>query len=109
MSDTESDNDSQPGGSHGEDRQFTSQAEKRAYLNALERKRRDHMKDSFFALKDCIPSLQGENGASRAQILKETAEYIDFMKKKTSAHQKDIDELKRQNEILERQIRALEK
>ncbi|XP_017303107.2 protein max-like [Diaphorina citri] len=35
-------------------------AEKRAHHNALERKRRDHIKDSFSSLRDSVPSLQGE-------------------------------------------------
>ncbi|XP_009697078.1 PREDICTED: protein max, partial [Cariama cristata] len=37
-----------------------SQADKRAHHNALERKRRDHIKDSFHSLRDSVPSLQGE-------------------------------------------------
>lgn len=36
------------------------QADKRAHHNALERKRRDHIKDSFHSLRDSVPSLQGE-------------------------------------------------
>ena len=35
-----------------------SDSEKRAHHNALERKRRDHIKDSFNGLKDAIPTLQ---------------------------------------------------
>ena len=40
--------------------------------NLQERKRRDHIKDSFTGLKDAIPSLQARQGdkCSRAQILK---------------------------------------
>lgn len=34
--------------------------DKRAHHNALERKRRDHIKDSFTSLRDSIPSLNGE-------------------------------------------------
>ena len=37
-----------------------NQAEKRAHHNALERKRRDHIKGSFGDLRDAIPSLKGE-------------------------------------------------
>lgn len=37
-----------------------NQAEKRAHHNALERKRRDHIKGSFGDLRDVIPSLKGE-------------------------------------------------
>lgn len=47
--------------------------------------------------------------ASRAQILKKAADYIQFMRRKNAAHQQDIDDLKRQNEILQTQIRSLEK
>ena len=36
------------------------QADKRAHHNALERKRRDHIKDSFHGLRDSVPALQGE-------------------------------------------------
>lgn len=94
--------------------QFYSQAEKRAHHNALERKRRDHIKDSFTSLRDSVPSLQGEKvskrseKASRAQILKKAAEYIQFMRRKNNSHQQDIDDLKRQNSLLETQIRSLE-
>lgn len=89
--------------------QFYSQAEKRAHHNALERKRRDHIKDSFTSLRDSVPSLQGEKPqASRAQILKKAAEYIQFMRRKNNSHQQDIDDLKRQNTLLETQIRQLE-
>lgn len=37
-----------------------NQAEKRAHHNALERKRRDHIKGSFGDLRDVIPLLKGE-------------------------------------------------
>ncbi|XP_053689120.1 protein max isoform X1 [Sabethes cyaneus] len=89
--------------------QFYSQAEKRAHHNALERKRRDHIKDSFTSLRDSVPSLHGEKvNASRAQILKKAAEYIQFMRRKNNSHQQDIDDLRRQNSLLETQIRQLE-
>ncbi|XP_067847426.1 protein max isoform X2 [Heptranchias perlo] len=83
-------------------------ADKRAHHNALERKRRDHIKDSFHSLRDSVPSLQGEK-ASRAQILDKATEYIQYMRRKNHTHQQDIDDLKRQNTLLEQQVRALEK
>ncbi|ELT88674.1 hypothetical protein CAPTEDRAFT_118760 [Capitella teleta] len=92
--------------------QFMTQAEKRAHHNALERKRRDHIKESFHNLRDSIPSVQGEkvgSKASRAQILKQATDYIQFMTKKNGTTQSDIDDLKKQNSLLEQQIRALEK
>lgn len=94
---------------HSNNTQYYSQAEKRAHHNALERKRRDHIKDSFSSLRDSVPALQGEKVASRAQILKKAAEYIQFMRRKNTSHQQDIDDLKRQNSLLESQIRTLEK
>uniref|UniRef100_A0A8C3BKM1 Protein max n=1 Tax=Cairina moschata TaxID=8855 RepID=A0A8C3BKM1_CAIMO len=90
---------------HGE---TESAADKRAHHNALERKRRDHIKDSFHSLRDSVPSLQGEK-ASRAQILDKATEYIQYMRRKNHTHQQDIDDLKRQNALLEQQVRALEK
>ncbi|KAJ8672931.1 hypothetical protein QAD02_004197 [Eretmocerus hayati] len=106
-SDDGEDSDSRRG--HSNNQQYFSQAEKRAHHNALERKRRDHIKDSFSSLRDSVPALQGEKVASRAQILKKAAEYIQFMRRKNSSHQQDIDDLKRQNNLLESQIRTLEK
>jgi len=91
-----------------DERDIESDADKRAHHNALERKRRDHIKDSFSSLRDSIPSLHGEK-ASRAQILKKAAEYIQTMRKKNTSHQQDIDDLRKQNKVLEEQIRALEK
>ena len=82
--------------------------DKRAHHNALERKRRDHIKESFSGLRDAIPTMQGDK-SSRAQILKKASEYIGFMRKKNTNHQRDIDDLKRQNGHLEAQIRALER
>ncbi|XP_064019448.1 protein max isoform X2 [Pogoniulus pusillus] len=146
--------------SDNDDIEVESDADKRAHHNALERKRRDHIKDSFHSLRDSVPSLQGEKGllssipggrmcsaspsplaagpvavvslgkveradstssswifrawnsgawASRAQILDKATEYIQYMRRKNHTHQQDIDDLKRQNALLEQQVRALEK
>lgn len=43
---------------------FRQEAEKRAHHNALERKRRDHIKDSFSSLRDSVPALQNEKVVS---------------------------------------------
>ncbi|XP_058468723.1 protein max isoform X5 [Solea solea] len=103
--------------SDNDDIEVDSDADKRAHHNALERKRRDHIKDSFHSLRDSVPALQGEKvgkaqTASRAQILDKATEYIQYMRRKNHTHQQDIDDLKRQNALLEQQgnkIRALEK
>ncbi|XP_051942297.1 protein max-like isoform X4 [Hippocampus zosterae] len=94
--------------SENDDIEVDSDADKRAHHNALERKRRDHIKDSFHGLRDSVPALQGEK-ASRAQILDKATEYIQYMRRKNHTHQQDIDDLKKQNALLEQQVRALEK
>ena len=53
--DIESDEDETPTSSRFDGE---GQTDKRAHHNALERKRRDHIKDSFNGLKDAIPSMQ---------------------------------------------------
>ncbi|KAF3850094.1 hypothetical protein F7725_019813 [Dissostichus mawsoni] len=105
--------------SDNDDIEVDSDADKRAHHNALERKRRDHIKDSFHSLRDSVPALQGEKvgkaqpasppgtrcsgshpsakQASRAQILDKATEYIQYMRRKNHTHQQDIDDLKRQN------------
>ncbi|XP_005991548.1 protein max isoform X3 [Latimeria chalumnae] len=101
-----SDNDDIEVESDEEQPRFQSPADKRAHHNALERKRRDHIKDSFHSLRDSVPSLQGEK-ASRAQILDKATEYIQYMRRKNHTHQQDIDDLKRQNALLEQQVRGI--
>jgi len=81
---------------------------KRALHNAMERKRRDSIKDSFRGLQECIPTLRGDK-TSRAQVLKKTGDYIVHMQKKINNHTDEIKSLKEQNSALEQQIKALEK
>ncbi|KAG7283040.1 hypothetical protein CRUP_012933 [Coryphaenoides rupestris] len=108
-----SDNDDIEVDSDEDSPRYHGVADKRAHHNALERKRRDHIKDSFHSLRDSVPALQGEKQsikqASRAQILDKATEYIQFMRRKNYTHQQDIDDLKKQNALLEQQVRALEK
>ncbi|EDV28659.1 Protein max [Trichoplax sp. H2] len=85
-----------------------TQADKRAHHNALERKRRDHIKDCFFGLRDSVPTLQGEK-ASRAQILNKATDYIQFMKQKNQNHQSDIEDIRKENYQLELQLKTLER
>lgn len=88
----------------GSSRNRSKGENKRDHHNALERRRRDLIKDSFCRLRDVVPSLQGEK-ASRAQILKKAAEYIQSMRKKNQTNQADIDELCRLNKMLEEQMK----
>ncbi|KAG7249286.1 hypothetical protein CRUP_015366 [Coryphaenoides rupestris] len=62
------------------------------------------------AVVDEVACLQQSiKQASRAQILDKATEYIQFMRRKNYTHQQDIDDLKKQNALLEQQVRALEK
>jgi Max protein len=89
-------------GMEGDDEVMGKNLDKRAHHNALERKRRDHIKDSFTNLRDCIPSLSGEK-VSRAHVLNKATEYIRQMQKNSSIRSLEIEELKKKNEILEEQ------
>jgi len=87
--------------------EMDSDTTKRSHHNALERKRRDHIKESFNGLRDSVPSLSGEK-ASRAQILNRATEYIQSMTKKNQSFKSDIDDLNKQNQDLESRIQLLE-
>ncbi|KAH8373379.1 hypothetical protein KR009_004583 [Drosophila setifemur] len=106
-SDDDGDSDNGLGSSRHTSTANFSVAEKRAHHNALERRRRDHIKESFTNLREAVPTLKGEK-ASRAQILKKTTECIQTMRRKISENQKDIEDIKKQNSILDQQIRAFE-
>lgn len=115
MSDNESETGSEVTGkggrssnADGRHQKTLSKADKRAHHNALERKRRDHIKDSFTVLRDSIPSLSGEKvTASRAQILNKATDYIQYIRKKNAAHQAEMEDLKKQNALLAQQGMAL--
>ncbi|XP_057327683.1 protein max-like [Microplitis mediator] len=86
-----------------------SEEERRAHHNALERKRRDGIKENFLELKETVNSLMPENTASsRTQILRKSAAFIRMMEDKNARHEQDIIILKRQNELLHQQISAIE-
>ena len=67
--------------------------DKRAHHNALERKRRDHIKDSFTGLRDAIPTMKGGDKSSRAQILKKASEYIQVLHSRAEKHVKIFREI----------------
>ncbi|KAM3175200.1 hypothetical protein ACTXT7_008975 [Hymenolepis weldensis] len=79
---------------------------RRDHHNHLERKRRASIKGSYCDLREAIPSLRGSK-ASRAVTLQRAAEYIESLKKSNHEHSVCVDELNRQNEILERQVQDL--
>lgn len=75
----------------------------RSHHNVLERKRRDLIKDSFTRLKDVVPALKNER-ASRAQILKKAADFIQLTHQRNESTRADIEELVRKNSELESKI-----
>jgi len=107
MSDDDREVDIDSGDDNGDEN--GGSGDKRAHHNALERKRRDHIKESFTGLRDAVPTMHHGDKSSRAQILKKASDYISFMRKKNASHQREIEELKSQNGHLEAQIRALER
>ncbi|CAL1540059.1 unnamed protein product [Lymnaea stagnalis] len=117
MSDEDREIDIESDADDEESPQTFSSDDKRAHHNALERKRRDHIKDSFHSLRDCVPQDDNKvviterecQKTSRAQILRQAAEYIIRMRDKTLQNDKHISILKQQNEDLQAQIKALQK
>ncbi|KAH9370645.1 hypothetical protein HPB48_008747 [Haemaphysalis longicornis] len=90
-----------------EERDVENDVDWRAHHNALERQRRDNIKDSFAALRDAVPTIPGGK-VSRPQILKAATKYIQTMERRNTLGRRDIEDLKRHNKLLDAQIRALE-
>lgn len=86
--------------------QQASKADKRAHHNALERKRRDHIKDSFTVLRDSIPTITGEK-SSRAQILNKSTEYIKTKRADVESLQAQLQRELQQNKQLEAEVATL--
>eukprot|EP00123_Amoebidium_parasiticum_P009859 comp19751_c0_seq1/m.23592 comp19751_c0_seq1/g.23592 ORF comp19751_c0_seq1/g.23592 comp19751_c0_seq1/m.23592 type:complete len:140 (-) comp19751_c0_seq1:547-966(-) len=93
-----------PGGSDSAD----PRKDKRAHHTALERKRRDHIKDKFAILHQEIPGISSQDKASRSLILSKATEYIQEMTQANEQVLAEVEELKRQNAMLHEQIRKLE-
>uniref|UniRef100_A0AC34QFT9 BHLH domain-containing protein n=1 Tax=Panagrolaimus sp. JU765 TaxID=591449 RepID=A0AC34QFT9_9BILA len=73
--------------------------DRRAHHNELERRRRDHIKDHFQALKNTIPLLEGEK-SSRALILKRAVDYISLLQSQLKESKLEIEDQKRRNDQL---------
>jgi len=91
-----------------------TETERRAHHNKLERQRRDQIKESFSSLRDVIPTLANErigkaSSASRAKILQSATEYIQQMTSRNNSVVRDISDLKKQNKLLEQQVRQVER
>lgn len=80
--------------------QLHKDEDKRAHHNVLERRRRDHLKDSFSQLRESMPSFRNER-ASRTEILVQAADFIISRVQKNTLMQQELDALIKENKKLE--------
>ncbi|KAH7719756.1 Helix-loop-helix DNA-binding domain containing protein [Aphelenchoides avenae] len=92
--------------SMGDAHNSDSKKHARAQHNALERRRRDNIKDMYTSLKDEIPNFSNER-ASRAQILKKTIEQIDEYNNEVQELDSELKQIEEGNEKLRQQIAEL--
>ncbi|VDM48628.1 unnamed protein product [Toxocara canis] len=79
----------------------------RAQHNALERRRRDNIKDMYGALKDTIPGMSNER-ASRAVVLKKAIDMIVGMEERLKSIVSENEQLEQINAELENELARLE-
>lgn len=87
-------------------KQMVKGEEKRSHHNVLERKRRDLLKDSFSKLRDSVPTTQPKDRVSRAEILKQAADFIQSTVQRNALIRAELDELVRKNRELEEEKKA---
>jgi len=80
----------------------------RAQHNALERRRRDNIKDMYTSLKDEISNFSNSERASRAHILKKTIEQIEGQKAEVQDLDEEVNQLRKQNAKLLAEIQERE-
>lgn len=104
--DSDDDDDSKSNNSSSNRKRQPKGEIKRSHHNILERKRRDLIKDSFTKLREAVPTLHNEK-ASRAQILKRAADFIQHIHRRNESTRADIEELARKNSELENRISSV--
>jgi len=82
-------------------------AEKRANHNAIERARRDSLNTRFQDIADCIPQLRDLKKPSKSIIMHKTLEYVKVSQKKHDHNNKEIAQLKKENERLRQEAKLL--
>lgn len=85
---------------HNNSTRHPKDGSKLKHHNILERKRRDLIKESFAQLRDAVPTLANER-ASRTQILKKAADFIQQVHRRNESVRASIEELERKNRELE--------
>ncbi|CAJ0590642.1 unnamed protein product [Cylicocyclus nassatus] len=79
----------------------------RAQHNALERRRRDNIKDMYTSLKDVVPDMQNER-ASRAVILRRAIEVIEEKQQQRADLRAECDWFRNEMTELEREVSIVE-
>eukprot|EP01134_Creolimax_fragrantissima_P004960 CFRG4960T1 len=90
------------------DDRFLTKKERRAHHTALERRRRDQIKDKFTELHKEIPALHINEKASRSDILTGASDLIQDLTEKNEDVERDLAEFNALNALLQDQISALE-
>ncbi|KRZ91903.1 Protein max [Trichinella sp. T8] len=78
-------------------------ATRRALHNALERSRRNQIKEAFTLLREALP-MKLDSKSSRATILNCAAAYVMSLQSRIQSHQKEIEECNRAIKELEAEI-----
>ncbi|CAI2355097.1 unnamed protein product [Caenorhabditis sp. 36 PRJEB53466] len=109
MSDYEDDNSSQAAAAPGAaGSQFDPKRHAREQHNALERRRRDNIKDMYTSLREVIPDAGGERvQASRAVILRKAIETIEKGQADNASLALGVAEEQARNERLKQEIARL--
>uniref|UniRef100_A0AC34FV66 BHLH domain-containing protein n=1 Tax=Panagrolaimus sp. ES5 TaxID=591445 RepID=A0AC34FV66_9BILA len=107
FSDNEIDIETNSPNPNGENTGVVSEHKKRAQHNALERRRRDNIKDMYSSLKDEIPNFSHER-ASRAQILSKTIEQMQCLQGEADDAEKEMKDAEEENARLLKELEELE-
>ncbi|CAL2044916.1 CBN-MXL-1 protein [Caenorhabditis brenneri] len=107
ISDIEEDSGTQPIASQANG-QFDPKRHAREQHNALERRRRDNIKDMYTSLREVVPDASGERvQASRAVILKKAIETIEKGQSDSSTLSNAVMEQEAKNAQLKEEIARL--
>lgn len=82
--------------------------QKKMIHNALERKRRDHIKDMFCTLREVVPTIENDK-ESRADILKKSCDYLTTVRESNAKEREECEHMRKCVETLEAAVEALKK
>ncbi|CAG8717449.1 6719_t:CDS:2, partial [Ambispora leptoticha] len=85
----------------------TNSAERRANHNAVERARRECLNSKFQELAHALPSLAQVRRPSKSIIVQKSLEFILLAQQKDEMHEKDLREMRNENDMLREEINRL--